>query len=193
MDADALLTEPPLPPGACCDTAPCTCQRDPFWQQQIDEHVASRGRHADPAACGTCRAAVKSGKKVEHDECTRKALLIQPPDAPDWEILIEMTAKEKADLPARYHLPVFDSCGKPNAWLCAVCWGDGWVTGWPCKTAVKHGAQVFTPDHAATLHEKRQLALIAELESTLADRDREIAELKAAEPTLDDDQPGVPA
>ncbi|MFD5508953.1 hypothetical protein ACFWIB_14420 [Streptomyces sp. NPDC127051] len=34
---------------------------------------------------------------------------------------------------------------------------------------------------------------VAQLRKLLADRDREIAELKAAEPTLDDDQPGVPA
>lgn len=36
-------------------------------------------------------------------------------------------------------------------------------------------------------------AEVVRLRSVLADRDREIAELKAAEPTLDDDQPGVPA
>jgi len=36
-------------------------------------------------------------------------------------------------------------------------------------------------------------AEVVRLQSVLADRDREIAELRAAEPTLDDDQPGVPA
>jgi hypothetical protein len=38
---------------------------------------------------------------------------------------------------------VFDGDGVPNAWLCAVCWGDGWVTGWPCKPAVDNGRTVF--------------------------------------------------
>ncbi|MFD4921202.1 hypothetical protein ACFWNE_07760 [Streptomyces goshikiensis] len=191
---------PPLAPGACCDTSPCTCQRDPFWQQQIDEHVASRGRHADPSACGTCRALVTAGKPVEDDECAQRAMLIQPPDMPCWEILIEMTEQEKKDLPARFHLPVFESLGKPNAWLCAVCWGDGWSSCWPCATATKHGTQVFTPDHeaGAALAEARAKLEIAErrnreLAATLAERDEQIAGLLAAEPTLDDDQPGVPA
>ncbi|MGW7329688.1 hypothetical protein ACWGIU_14060 [Streptomyces sp. NPDC054840] len=35
-------------------------------------------------------------------------------------------------------------------------------------------------------------AEVARLQEVLADRDREIAELKADEPTLDDDQPGAP-
>ena len=192
MDADTRLTEPSLAPGACCDTAPCTCQRDPFWQQQIDEHVASRGQHADPSACGTCRRLVADGKPVEDDECAQRAMFVEPPDMPDWEILIEMTEQEKKDLPARFHLPRFDDLGKPNAWLCTVCWGDGWVTGWPCKTAVKHGTKVFTPDHEAGQHQKQLLAKVAELESVLAERDEQIAHLLAAEPTLDDDQPGAP-
>lgn len=182
------ISEPPLAPGACCDTAPCTCQRDPFWQQQIGKHVASRGKHADPTACGTCRAAVRDGKKVEHDECAQRALLVQPPDMPYWEILVEMTEQEKADLPARFHLPVFESLGEPNAWLCAVCWGDGWSHRWPCATATKCGTQVFTAGYEAQqLHSR-----IAELESVLAERDEQIAYLIAAEPTLDDDQPGAP-
>ncbi|MEU8839998.1 hypothetical protein AB0D97_12825 [Streptomyces roseus] len=176
MDADTRLAE-----------------RDPFWQQQIDKHVASRGQYADPSACGTCRAAVKDGKPVEDDECAQRAMLIQPPDMPCWEVLTEMTGQEKADLPARFHLPVFESCGKPNAWLCAVCWGDGWSTAWPCATAVKHGTKVFTPEHETEQHEARLRARITELESTLAERDEQIAYLLAAEPTLDDDQPGVPA
>ncbi|MFK0222845.1 hypothetical protein ACIQWN_32215 [Streptomyces vinaceus] len=150
-------------------------ERDPFWQQQIDKHVASRGQHADPSACGTCRAAVKEGKPVEDDGCAQRAMLIQPPDMPCWEVLTKMTEQEKADLPARFHLPVFDSCGKPNAWLCTVCWGDGWSTVWPCATAVKHGTQVFTPDHEATQHQERLRIDAADvnraLNETLRERD----------------------
>ncbi|MFE2140250.1 hypothetical protein ACFXA3_00525 [Streptomyces sp. NPDC059456] len=35
MDADIRLAEPPLAPGACCDTAPCTCQ--PVPQDRLAE------------------------------------------------------------------------------------------------------------------------------------------------------------
>jgi hypothetical protein len=120
---------------------------DPFWQEQIALHVANRGKEAALSACGTCRSRTDDGRTVEHDECARRATLIEAPDMPDWELLVSMSEREKADLPARFHIPRFDDCGKPNAWLCAVCWGDGWVTQWPCATAQKHGTHVFTPQH----------------------------------------------
>ncbi|MFC9269009.1 hypothetical protein ACFTXJ_14700 [Streptomyces zhihengii] len=122
-------------------------ETDPFWREQIAKHVAERGQKASPGACGTCRDRTADGKTVEHDECAQRATLIEAPDMPDYELIVEMTDQEKADLPARFHIPRFDDCGKPNAWLCAVCWGDGWSTQWPCATATKHGTQVFTPQH----------------------------------------------
>lgn len=45
------------------------------------------------------------------------------------------------------------------------------------------------PDAEFIAHSRDDVAFLLDL---LADRDREIAELKAAEPTLDDDQPGAP-
>lgn len=152
-------------------------ERDPFWQQQIDLHIASRGRHADPSACGTCRERTAEGETVEHDGCAQRSLLFDAPDMPDYEVLIEMTEQEKADLPARFHIPRFDDVGKPNAWLCAVCWGEGWVTGWPCATAMKHGTQVFTPQHEAERARKREAAEVADLRAKLAVRNRQVDRL----------------
>lgn len=103
-----------------------------------------QSRTADKNACGTCRHLVSVGKPVEHQECAARAQLIEAPDAPGYEQLIEMTMEEKAALPARFHVPAFDDCGSPKLWLCAVCWGDCIVTQWPCATAVKHGTEVFT-------------------------------------------------
>lgn len=97
----------------------------------------------DPNACGTCRQHADAGRPVEHDECAARAQLIQAPDAPGYEELGELTDEQRQALPARFHIPVFDGDGVPNAWLCAVCWGDGWVTGWPCKPAVANGRTVF--------------------------------------------------
>lgn len=98
----------------------------------------------DKRACGTCRRLTADGKPVEHEECAGRAQLIEAPDAPGYEVLTEMTMEEKAALPARFHIPVFDDLGRPKAWLCAVCWEEGVATRWPCATAQKHGTEVFT-------------------------------------------------
>ena len=100
--------------------------------------------HADKNACGTCRANVADGKPVEHEECAARAQLIEAPDAPGYEDLTELTLEQKAALPARFHVPVFDDLGRPKAWLCAVCWDEGIVSGWPCATASEKGTEVFT-------------------------------------------------
>jgi len=100
--------------------------------------------HADKNACGTCCSLVADGKPVEHDECAARAQLIEAPDAPSYEDLSEMTLVEKTALPARFHIPVFDADGRPNLWLCAVCWEEGVVTRWPCTTAIRKGTEVFT-------------------------------------------------
>lgn len=98
---------------------------------------------ADKNACGTCRKLAADGEPVEHEECAARAQLIQAPDHPDFEELPD-TLTERAALPARFHVPVFSDAGCPAMWICAVCW-DGWsVTQWPCATASKYGAQVFT-------------------------------------------------
>lgn len=107
-------------------------------------------KYADAGACGTCRTTVGAGEPVTHDECAARAALLQAPDHPDYEDLLDLTDDERQALPARFHTPQFEALGKPNMWLCAVCWGDGWVTQWPCKTAQENGAQVFTDQTRTT-------------------------------------------
>lgn len=141
---------------------------DDFWAEERARDTVERGRHADPAACGTCRGRVAAGGQVEHDECAQRALLLPAPDAPGYELITGMSEEEVWALPARFHVPVFlDTC-TPKAWVCAVCWGDGWNTQWPCRTAQHHGTRVFTPEHQAETAAKKQAA---ELEHLRKDRD----------------------
>jgi len=98
----------------------------------------------DKNACGTCRRTTAAGFPVEHDECAARARLVEAPDMPGYEDLVEMTMEQRAALPARFHIPRFDDLGMPNMWLCCVCWEDGLVTQWPCATARKYGTEVFT-------------------------------------------------
>lgn len=142
---------------------------DEFWAQARAEDAAARGQQADPSACGTCRGLVAEGKQVEHDECAQRAILLPAPDTPGYELLTGLTEEELAALPPRFHVPAYMESSTPQMWVCAVCWGDGWVTQWPCKTAVKHGLRVFTPEHDAETAAKRQAARITELEKQLAE------------------------
>jgi hypothetical protein len=132
--------------------------RIPAWEQLGDrlqrawkaagraarQVVFPRDTVADEMACGTCRRAVAAGEKVEHSECAARAQLLPAPDMPDFEDLADLTDDEKAELPARFHIPVWIEDVTPQAWVCQVCWGDGWTSGWPCATATKHGGKVFT-------------------------------------------------
>ncbi|MFI1165600.1 hypothetical protein ACH4UM_18790 [Streptomyces sp. NPDC020801] len=138
---------------------------DEFWAQERARAVAERGRQADPSACGTCKARVEAGGQVEHDECAQRATLLPAPDAPSWELITGMSEEEVWALPARFHVPVFMESSTPKAWVCAVCWGDGWSTIWPCKTALDQGLRVFTADDYAETAAKRQAAELAELRS----------------------------
>ena len=87
---------------------------DPFWVQNRAEFLAKGSVHADPNACGTCRRNVAAGEPVEHDGCEQRATLLHAPDHPHYEILAGFSLEENAALPARFHVPVFDDCGKPN-------------------------------------------------------------------------------
>jgi hypothetical protein len=116
---------------------------------------------------------VEAGEAVVHEECAARAALLQAPDYPDYEDLLDLTDDERRALPARFHTPHFDSVGTPNAWLCRVCWGDGWVTQWPCKAAQENGTQVFT--HAAFV----------------GDSATELVELRARVSTLSDELSGA--
>lgn len=124
--------------------------------------------HADSKACGTCKALARDGKPIEHEQCAARAVLLPPPDQPMYEDLVDLTDEQRKALPARFHTPVFDGLGQPNAWLCQVCWGDGWVAQWPCGPAQEKGAMVFVSegtaeDIAAELVRLR--ARVAELEA----------------------------
>lgn len=128
--------------------------------------AAIQARHhliADPAACGTCWRAALAGQPTKHPECARRAILLPPPDAPSDEDLADLTDDEKAALPARFHTPVWEGLAVPHSWVCAVCYGDGWTTAWPCKTALRHGESVFTPEHQAIRARDDMPALLAEV------------------------------
>jgi hypothetical protein len=103
----------------------------------------------DPASCGTCRSLASQGQPAEHAACPRRAVLLPAPDAPDYEDLGDLTDEQRAALPPRFHTPVYDGDKTPAGWLCAVCWGDGWATAWPCQVATKRGGEVFTAEHHA--------------------------------------------
>ncbi|WP_214103178.1 hypothetical protein [Acrocarpospora catenulata] len=71
-----------------------------------------------------------------------RAILLAAPDLLSYDELPE-TLEERRALPARFHTPVWlDTC-TPKVWVCAVCWDEGQTYGWPCKTAVEQGGEVF--------------------------------------------------
>ncbi|MEU3613415.1 hypothetical protein ABZ725_14025 [Streptomyces sp. NPDC006872] len=142
-------------------SVPTDSDPDPFWIQHRAEFLAARSTSADPSACGTCRDLAKKGQPVKHEECQQRATLLHAPDHPYYEILAGFSLEENAKLPARFHVPIFDDCGVPNSWLCAVCQDEGIVTGWPCATAVKYGTKVFTPLHVAETVQEKQAAELA--------------------------------
>ena len=56
--------------------------------------------------------------------------------------VMELSVPQRLALPAAFHRPVWDDLGRPRSWLCAVCYGDGWVTPWPCSVAGSDGGAV---------------------------------------------------
>lgn len=155
---------------------------DAFWVEARAKFLAAKSTAADPNACGTCRTKAEAGEPVEHDGCQQRATLLHAPDHPYYEILAGFSLEENQALPPRFHVPVFDDCGVPNSWLCAVCWEEGQVVGWPCATATKYGSQVFTPLHTAeTAQEKRQ-AETESLKTAIAKAVADLRDLQAVEP-----------
>ena len=140
---------------------------DRFWAQARAEDAAARGRQADPSACGTCRGNVAAGGQVVHDECAQRAVLLPAPDAPGYELITGMSEEQVRALPARFHIPVFMESSTPRMWVCAVCWGDGWVAQWPCKTAVDQGLRVFTAEDYAETRARRQAVEVEQLRQEL--------------------------
>lgn len=158
--------------------APRDSDMDPFWVEQRAQFLAAMSSSADPSACGTCRSNAEAGEPVKHDDCQQRATLLHAPDHPHYEILAGFSLAENEKLPARFHVPVFDDCGVPNSWLCAVCWEEGVVVGWPCATAVKYGTKVFTPLHEAETAQKQQQAEAAELKAENARLRAELAQAR---------------
>lgn len=143
----------------------------------------------DASACGTCRRLAADGKAPEHPECARRAVLMPAPDAPDYETLIDTPEDERTNLPARFHTPVWEGNATPNAWLCAVCWGDGWVTIWPCEAAAKNGGQVFTAEHHAERARWDGAQLLAEVRRLRAELARTRDVLKSTQESAAQDPP----
>lgn len=131
-------------------------------------------------ACGTCRRLAEAGQPTEHQECARRATLLPAPDAPHYETLVDLTDEQRQALPAHFHIPVWEGNATPKSWLCAVCWGDCWVTRWPCKAAVDGGGHVFTPEHAAVEEQAQQASKVARLTAEVQRLTDELAELRAA-------------
>lgn len=66
-----------------------------------------------------------------------------PPGSPYAQMWItELTEDQRKALPAHYHRPFFDALSTPSAWVCEVCWGDGWSTQWPCLPARDGGIEL---------------------------------------------------
>lgn len=130
----------------------------------------------DPSSCGTCRRLAGQGQPTEHIGCARRAVLLPAPDAPCYEDLGDLTDEQLAALPPRFHIPVYDGDKMPAGWLCAVCWGDGWVTSWPCEVATKFGGEVFTAEH----HAERARADVHALANGVAGLSIELDKARAA-------------
>lgn len=60
----------------------------------------------------------------------------------DDGLIGELSVPQRLALPAAFHRPVYDDLGTPHLWHCAVCWGDGWCSAWPCEPAAKDGGAV---------------------------------------------------
>jgi hypothetical protein len=63
-------------------------------------------------------------------------------DPPGYDSAWELTEEERVALPAEYHQPVWMDLTTPATWICAQCWGEGWMSDWPCKVAAKDGKAV---------------------------------------------------
>lgn len=81
-----------------------------------------------------------------HAEIVAAAFIsrVASPDStdPDDFDLLELTEAERRALPAGFHRPMWYALATPAAWLCAVCWGDGTASQWPCEPAIAGGPEL---------------------------------------------------
>lgn len=137
------------PDGRYLPTTACVGDLDRIVRDSLHEgHVVLVEPATEHKSGGyvryTVTRQVKELVKLHRRERGRdvRAILLQAPDHPCYDELPE-TIEERRKLPARFHTPVWDGNGQPNAWLCAVCWEDGVVYSWPCEVAAENGGEVF--------------------------------------------------
>ncbi|NXY96402.1 hypothetical protein HYE82_18800 [Streptomyces sp. BR123] len=215
------ISEPPLAPGACCDTAPCTCQPEPLTPDRLAEIAEShpgswydgewRSQYVDSTAdeAGYC--------VVLHQESGQVLA-----ELPDWAGPIALFIADAHDaVPAL--LAEVDRLSAAVDWLANELRGanlDRWEEEQDCarmrlawQSARRRAAglsgglirEVGNRDSwkgwakAAEAEVDRLRAELAkhkgeevDLRELLAERNEQIAYLLAAEPTLDDDQPAAP-
>lgn len=81
------------------------------------------------------------GEVPKHDDTHHLALSGGLPAMSDSDIL-HLTDRDRVALPAERHLPMFHDLATPKSWNCAVCWGEGWTTAWPCESAIAGGREI---------------------------------------------------
>lgn len=59
---------------------------------------------------------------------------VSRPESSTWELDEEV----RLALPPALHLPGYVDTCKPAGWFCTSCYGDGWMTSWPCDVALRH-------------------------------------------------------
>lgn len=83
-----------------------------------------------------------SWERCEFNPCPHCAAGHPAPDGLTLDGVFELDEPDRRALPPGFHQPYFEALGKPAAWICTACWGDGTVTRWPCEVAAAHGVQV---------------------------------------------------
>lgn len=144
--ADALIS---WPDGPFTPTTACFADLEDVIHDSLDEGRAVVIEPIDEAVVGNrpgyeATTAVKEVIRLHRRGRGGpvRAILLEAPDMPGYDELPE-TLEEREKLPARFHVPCWDGNGKPNLWICAVCWDEGTVSQWPCKVASEQGGEVF--------------------------------------------------
>jgi hypothetical protein len=93
----------------------------------------------DPTAGQVCTCDHQSSV---HEQIELPDPLPAPGESTAW--LIEITARQRRNLPPEYHRPAFSGLTAPQMWQCSVCWAtDGSeTTAWPCATVAAGPAAV---------------------------------------------------
>lgn len=60
----------------------------------------------------------------------------------DEGLIAELSEEDRQKLPPEWHRPHWHGVLSPPSWICTVCWGEGWLSSWPCAVAAKDGRKV---------------------------------------------------